>query len=383
MGLVGGTGSGKTAVSVFIFNKIKTLASSGAPVLFLKCMPGTNPSRMELLQYTIWQIMEQRPDILFRKIRNEGYYVKMFREATTFEDLWSIFRQLVKALDELWFVLDSIHDCSDGKEPFMKDLMALVKKDGSGTRIKLAISSRHVSDVETVSDAVMQYSAQDMQESTMAYISHEASLMGDRGTFLMNHASEISAAIGRIGGVPALRRPLVHLVMSTNSDDEAQRTLSQITDVDSLVNSLWNLINGRPEPRRSLLIAMTKLIVQTGGQFTVMQIYNALRESGPHLLKGVDITFVGDLVKEELSPYTSMGHGFFLMDNVVRQNFRRFFPEPEEEKPQVLEKIEPRGEQERVAATGPQHLAWWLVDARAALHGFNQFFLGLGLALFL
>lgn len=362
LGLVGASGSGKTAVSVFIFNKIQSLAPEGTPVLFLNCMPGTNDSRMKLLQYMIWQILEQRPDILFRNIRNKGYYMRLFREATTFDALWLIFMQIIRALEELWIVLDSIHDCPDGKE-FINDLMALVKTGGLRTRIKLAISSRNVSDVETISDGVMQYSAEDMQEGNLEYISHEASLMGERGSFLLNLAPEINASIARIGGVAALRRPIVHLVLTTHSDDEARQLLSQITNIDSLADCLWKNINRHAEPRRSLIVAITRMLVDTGGQFTVMQIYNALRASEPQLLEGVNIASIGDLVKDELSAYASLGHGFFLIDNVVRQHFQWYFAEPEEQ-PEYLHMISPSKEQEiLIAPCVPQNPPWQRVTA--------------------
>jgi hypothetical protein len=330
-----------------------------------------------------WQIIEQRPDILFRNIQSEGYYMRLFREATSFEALWSIFTQIVRSLEELWIVIDSIHDCSDGKERFIKELMALIKTTGLRTRIKLAISSRHVVDVETVSDVVIQYSAKDMEEATLEYISHEASVMGERGTLLLNLAPEIGAAIRRLGGMAALRRPIVHLVMTTNSDDEARQLLSQVTNMDALIDCLWKILNRHPEPRRSLVMAITRMLVNIGGQFTVMQIYNTLHDLDPQLLEGVSIKAVGDLVRDELSVYTSFGHGFFLMDNVVRQSFQRYFVETEDD-PEIFEIITPPKEQNiYVAPQVDQNSPRWKFVAQSAAHGFSRVNPALCVTLFL
>jgi hypothetical protein len=127
----------------------------------------------------------------------------------------------------------------------------------------------------------------------------------------------------------ALRRPIMHLVMTTDSDDEARQLLSEGTNMTGLIDFPWKLLNRHQEPRRSLVMAVTGMLVNIGGQFTVMQIYNTLHDLDPHLLGGVGINAVRDLAKDELSVYTSFGHGFFLMDNVVRQSVQRYFVETE------------------------------------------------------
>lgn len=381
---MGAPGSGKTAVSVFIFNNIQSLASEGAAVLFLNCIPVTHSSRMQLLRYMIWQLLEQRSDVLFKWIRSEGYYMRLFREATTFEALWSLFTQIVRALEEVWIVIDSIHDCSDGRERLLSELKALTKSSGLKTRIKLAISSRHATDVETISDAVMQYSSKDMQEAIVEYVSHEAFLMGDRGSILLKLSPEISAAVERLGGMTVWRGPIVRLVMSTSSDGEARQLLSRITSTDALVDSLWKNINQHPEPRRTLIMAVIRILVNVGGQFSVMQIYNALHESNPRILEGVDINILGPLVKDELSAYTSFGHGFFLMENVVRQHFqRRFFPPEYEE---IENPENPSFEKPQQVLLQPQcnqNVPQWRVGALSAIYNSRGFLPALCLSLLL
>jgi hypothetical protein len=114
---------------------------------------------------------------------NKGYYVKLFKEATSFMALWPLFVEIVKALREVWIVLDSIHGCVDGRERIIADLRGLVETIGHNTRIKLVIGSRHTSDLTEAANAVFEYSASDMRQASVDYIAHEAGKWVRRARF--------------------------------------------------------------------------------------------------------------------------------------------------------------------------------------------------------
>ncbi|KAJ5856361.1 uncharacterized protein N7529_010305 [Penicillium soppii] len=114
--------------------------------------------------------------------------------------------------------------------------------------------------------------------------------------------------------------------MTTNSVDEARQLLSQIINLNELIDCLWKTLDRYPEPQRSLAMAITRMPVNDGGQFTATQMYNAIEDSDPQLLEGANINTVESLAKEDLSAYHFHDHGFLLIDNVVRQMFQRYFP---------------------------------------------------------
>lgn len=146
LGVVGDLGSGKPIISAFLCGKARASASENSPVVWLHCMPVLRATRLRLLRALIWKIPKQRPDILLKNLHVKKHYIQLFRDATTFELLWPIFTQIVRCLNELWIVVDSIHDCEDGRVALIGKLKILIQQLDSRTRIKVAVSSRHVSD---------------------------------------------------------------------------------------------------------------------------------------------------------------------------------------------------------------------------------------------
>ncbi|KAL4745024.1 hypothetical protein BDW72DRAFT_199035 [Aspergillus terricola var. indicus] len=133
---------------------------------------------------------------------SKGYYVKLFREATTFGALWPLFLDIVKALRDVWIVLDSIHGCR--------------------TKIKLVIGSRHTSDLSPATNTVFEYSASDLRQVSVDYIAHEAAEMGEQGSLLREVTTDFVDTVDRLGGQMAWRGTLIHLVKAASSVFETQ-----------------------------------------------------------------------------------------------------------------------------------------------------------------
>lgn len=310
LGLVGGPGSGKTAVSVFIYTQIRTIASDNAPLILLNCSEISSFTRLQLLHSLVWKLLEQRPDVLLKRMSSKGYYVKLFKEATTFGALWPLFIDIVKPLQEVWTVLDSIHGCVDGRERIITDIRGLIETVGRSTKIKLVLGSRYTSDLTPATNTVFEYSASDMRQASVDYIAHEAAEMGEQGSLLREVTTDIVDTVDRLGGQMVWRGTLLHLVKAATSMSEAQAILARISDPNEVVDTFWSCLLQQSGYSPELLRAIIDVLVSTHGPLTLLQIYDTIRASHPTTLDGISVGALGTLMKDKFSACTSAGYGF-------------------------------------------------------------------------
>jgi hypothetical protein len=145
---VRGPGNGKTSISAFLYSQVQIHAKDHSPVVWLHCYPQTRTACTYLPRSLIWKILEQRPDVLLKKIHDQNHYIRLFYEAKTFDVLWGIFLQIVSTIKQVWIIVDSIHDCDNGKSMVIDKLKSLTSSGSLHTRIKTAIISRNVSDLD-------------------------------------------------------------------------------------------------------------------------------------------------------------------------------------------------------------------------------------------
>lgn len=117
LNIVAGFGTGKTIMSAQIHHCATKHASSGnmTPVLFHNCRLPRQNNSTTILRALISGIISRRSEVLLvDDLLHIDYWTASFGNASTFENLWLIFDQVVRVLHEAWIVLDSVHDCSEG-----------------------------------------------------------------------------------------------------------------------------------------------------------------------------------------------------------------------------------------------------------------------------
>lgn len=326
LGVVGGPGSGKTIVSAFLCGKARASASENSPVVWLHCIPVLRATRLRLLRALIWKILEQRPDILLKNLHVKKHYIQLFRDATTFEKLWPIFTQIVSCLSELWVIVDSIHDCEDDRVELIGKLKMLIQQLDSRTRIKVALSSRHVSDFPEA-HTVLQYTADDMQAGITTYVRHEFQQRGwseDSGNYadLVHSASNTTSAVG--GGL-FWARAVVHVAVAQASENAAMDVLSQLESPGAVIGCLWKEIYYRPRAPQVLIQSIAELLVSIpGSPVTITDLYRMLTRDKPEALHGVGIDLFKTVVQTQFCGLASQVNGRYGIPNEIRKHLRPY-----------------------------------------------------------
>lgn len=320
LGLIGGPGSGKSVISAFLFSQSRLTAKEHSPVIWLHCDSHTRSSRLHLLRSLTWKVIEQRPDILLKKLHDQSHYIRLFQEAKSFETLWTIFAQIVVAIKELWIIIDSIHDCKDGKSLLIQQLRSLVDKEGLNTKIKIAISSRYATDLSKVTANLVQYSAQDMRQGISNYfeeelISPEGISQGD--VIVRSRALEV---IEEMGGGLHWARAIIHLLHTTRSKEDPNEVLDNLTSPESVIQKLWvYLIHDCKVDGRLIRCLAELMSTHSLSPLPVMDIYNMLAEKEPEMMREVKVETVGELLRKDFSGFLSRVNGRYGMPNEIRR----------------------------------------------------------------
>lgn len=318
LGLIGGPGSGKSIISSFLYSQAQVHAKEHSPVIWLHCNQNTRSSRLNLLRSLTWKVVEQRPDILLKKLHDQGHYIRLFHEAKTFEMLWPIFVQVVGAIRELWIIIDSIHDIKDGRSLLIENLRSLINMASLHTQIKIVLSSRHVSDLSVVTNNMIEYTAQDMQQGIATYVGHE--LASSKGT-IVDGPSIRQLSIDRIqslGGGLHWARAVIHLIKSTSSEDHARCLLSSIGTQESVIGHLWDQVLSTNQSQQELVQNLGEMMAtHILNPLSVMRIYDMLAERKPEVVAGVGVDVVGKLVKHDFAGLLSTSDGRYGMPNEI------------------------------------------------------------------
>lgn len=327
LGLVGGPGSGKTIISAFVYSQVRILAREDSPIIWLHCHEVARASRFNMLRSLTWKIIEQRPDILLRRIHDQGHYIRLFREATTFDMLWAIFMRILTSLTELWIVIDSIHDITDGKDALINSFANLLKQPTLRTRLKVVISSRHVSDFDAVTDNVIQYTAEDMSQGISFYVSQELKACGlpvANGSQIHHTAVD---TINSVGGGLHWARAVLHLLKATDSEASAKQLLLKLTSQETIIRHLWEDVTGRstyPAHRRLIWSLAEMMAMQGFTPLPVIDIYNMLSQQVPDVVHADgDLGHLGEFLRRDLAGLVCTADGRFSMPNEIRRLLRQ------------------------------------------------------------
>lgn len=227
------------------------LAGEDAPVVWLHCNGASRSTRMYLLHPLVWKIIEQRPDILLKRMRDQHHYIRLFREADTFESLWTVLLQIAVYIRELWVVIDSIHDCKDGNSILIRNLGTLVDKVAPYARIKVVISSRHMTDLSGVTTNILEYTAADMREGILHYVHQQLEAQGQASFGL---ATQVTDVISSVGGGLHWARAVVDVLRGQTSEASLKGVLSVLTTQEAIIHRLWTrLVADAPTDIETLL----------------------------------------------------------------------------------------------------------------------------------
>lgn len=290
-------------------------------------MPVLRATRVRLLRALIWKILEQRPDILLKNLRVKKHYIQLFRDATTFEQLWPILNELVSCLDELWIIVDSIHDCEDDRVALIGKLKMLIQQLDSRTRIKVALSSRHASDFAEAY-TVLQYTADDMQAGITTYIRQEFQRRGwsdDSSNYddLVHTASNTTSAVG--GGL-FWAQAVVHVAVAQVSENATMDVLSQLESPGAVIGCLWKEIYCRPGAPQVLIQSIAELLVSIpSSPVTITDLYRMLTRDKPEALHGFGIDSFKTVVQTQFCGLASQVDGRYGIPNEIRKHLRPYF----------------------------------------------------------
>lgn len=174
LNIVSGPGTGKTIMSARIYQRATKYASSGnmTPVLFHNCRPPRLNTSTTILRALISEIVSRRPDVLLMDDElHLEYWTTSFADASTFEKLWSIFDQLIRALHEVWIILDSVHDCDEGLDELLSCLCNLARNETT-VKLKVVFTCRDADFSEMVGHFI-QVKPQDLEQGARDYIHRE------------------------------------------------------------------------------------------------------------------------------------------------------------------------------------------------------------------
>lgn len=371
LGLVGGPGSGKTIISAFIYSQARILAREDSPIIWLHCHEVFRASRFNMLRSLVWKIIEQRPDILLRRIHDQGHYIQLFRDATTFDMLWAILMQILTSLKELWIIIDSVHDIADGNDALINSFANLLKQPTLRTRLKVVISSRHVSDLKAVTDNVIQYTAEDMREGIAFYVSQELKECGlpvSDGSQIHRMALD---TINSVGGGLHWARAVLHLLKTTDSDASGKQLLLELTSQETIIHHLWEDVtrSSTYQAHRRLVWSLAEMIATPTFQpAPVMDIYNMLSERVPDVVHADgDIGHLGNILRRDLAGLVNTADGRFGMPNEIRRLLRQ----------ELKSRLPPTDEDERTKDPATRHPGTGVPAARP--HGELGYYFLVGL----
>ncbi|VUC32121.1 unnamed protein product [Clonostachys rosea] len=321
MGLIGGPGSGKTVISAFLHSQAQLEAKEHAPVVWLHCCPNTRFTCTYLLKSLIWKILEQRPDVMLKKIHDQGHYIRLFHEAKTFDVLWSIFLRIVSALEELWIVIDSIHDCRDGKSILINSLRSLVTTNGLRTRIKIAISSRHKSDLAVAANWIIQYTAQDMREGIATYIKEELSLEESASGTNDGLIRSVTETVEAVGGGLHWARAVIYLLKVTQSESHAQQLLHASKTPNVLIHHVWEQLLSNCQSESEVVWHLAEMLATYPySPLTVMGVYNVLADRKPEAVANVNVETISILLRSDFAGLLSRVNGQYGMPSEIRRH---------------------------------------------------------------
>lgn len=268
--IVAGSGTGKTIMSALIYNRATKYASSGdmTPVLFHNCRPPRQNTSITILRALISGIISRRSDVvLMDDAPNMEYWTASFANASTFEKLWSIFAQLVRALHEVWIVLDSIHDCSEGLDELLSCLCDLTRD--SSVKLKVVFTCREPGLSEVVGN-VIEVTPKDLEQGTRDYIQREHPEL---------HQDLIQPALDatcRLGGGPYWAQIVMGLTKAKNDKKAAKAFLVKLRNHAQVGNCIITAVS---ESRQDLGLALLAILLEATLPLNSTHILQHLRET--------------------------------------------------------------------------------------------------------
>lgn len=271
LNIVAGPGTGKTIMSARIYHRATKHASSGnmTPVLFHNCRPPRQNTSTTILRALISGIISRRSDVLLvDDVFHIDYWTASFANASTFEKLWSIFYQLARALHEVWVILDSVHDCSEGLEELLSRLCDLVHKD-STVKLKVVFTCRQAGFSEMVGH-VIQVAPKDLEQGARDYIQREHPELHED---LVQPALDAAC---RLGGGPYWAQIVMGLTKAKNSKKAAKTFLFRLRNHAQVGSCIITAVSG---PRRDLGLALLAILLEATLPLNLVQILEHLAES--------------------------------------------------------------------------------------------------------
>lgn len=280
LSIVAGPGTGKTIMSARIYSRATKYASSGnmTPVLFHNCRSPRQNTSMTILRALISGIISRRSDVLLvDDVLHIDYWTASFANASTFENLWSIFDQLVRALHEVWIVLDSVHDCSEGLEELLSYLCDLAHND-STVKLKVVVTCRGSGLSEMVGH-VIQVTPKDLEQGARDYIQREhPELHEDLFQPALN-------AVCRLGGGPYWAQIVMGLTKAKNDKKAAKSFLLKLRNHAQVGSCIITAVSAC---RRDLGLALLAILLEATLPLNLAQILEHLGES--HFMSWVNVT---------------------------------------------------------------------------------------------
>ncbi|KAK7994296.1 hypothetical protein PG991_015884 [Apiospora marii] len=292
----GPAASGKTIIAGLIHEALRTDPVVKGVYCFVNCCPQRSTTPTDILQATLWSMFAQRPDTATDASRGEGEWLELLSRADSVDAYWAIFVKLARYVQNVWLVLDSIHDCSGDIQGLLGRFAAVAADPDTGFTLKLVVTTRDhgILGASLPEAGRLTYTARDLDVSWPIYTGlGELSPRGgtiDAGRVL----PAAIAAIQRMGGGLFWTRAVLSQVRRMKSSEAAIKYLQGLRSHEQLDSQLRARMI-RDLGRRDFVLAVLAVLIDSSTPVSTHDILARLAGEGDDKCEGGRAATVEDV----------------------------------------------------------------------------------------